>query len=374
MRLMFASHSAGMAGAEQSLLHLVEEAAKRGHTGKVILPKMGPLAERLLDLSPSFEVVTLKSHLWMGRRYSIFVGSIRFLQAIADLPRYLSHIRSENYDAVVVNSSVAPVPLLSAYLRRVPVLLVIRESLVTNPMLKSVIPKSFIRRLLFKWATEIVCISDYVAKQFGFPSKITYPQVGQEFFNLRVISSESGSGQRRAIMCGTISPEKGQLDAVRAISVARANGTDVHLDIYGQGTARDTSDLLSAISKLDVSDLVSVKGPTTDVLAAYDSSDVAIVCSRNEGFGKVTAEAILTGHPVVAYGLGGTSEILARGGGICTEPSPHALGKALCKVFADDRLMSRLKREAAASTLREELSSSARQVIDTVEALRKSEG
>jgi glycosyltransferase involved in cell wall biosynthesis len=299
---------------------------------------------------------------------------MRFLQAIADVPPYLSKIRSGNYDAVVVNSSVAPVPLLSAYLARVPVLLIVRESLETNPMLKSAIPKSLIRRLLSKWATEVVCISDYVAGQFGFPSKVIYPQVGQEFIDFHPTSREPEPGQRRAVMFGTISPEKGQLDAVRAISDARNNGTDIHLEIYGQGTSRDNSNLLSAINEFDVADLVTVRGPTTDVLSAYNSCDVALVCSRNEGFGKVTAEAILTGRPVVAYGFGGTSEILAYGGGVCTKPSPHALGEALCEVFADDNLMSRLKDQAAASALREKLALSARQVIGTVEALAKTEG
>lgn len=371
MKIFFASHSSGLAGAEQSLLHLVGEAERRGHRGKIAIPTSGPLEDRLWDTSKSFDVLVLPSRLWMGRRFSRLVGGIRLLQSLADVPGYLRHLHPEKYDVVVVNSSVSPVPLVSAFLSRLPVLLIVRESLTSNPMLRSALPKRLIKWLLSKWSTEVICISDYVAGQYSYPSRVVYPQVAEEFFGKVRQDAEIGSHPPQAIMCGTISPEKGQLDAVKAIRHARNLGTDVHLDIYGHGRQRDVTELQSAIDKLSLGDLVRVMGPTSTVMEAYMRADVALVCSRNEGFGKVTAEAILLGRPVVAYDLGGTSEILAHGGGVAIEPSPDAMGTALHQIFSEPQMLARLEAEASASSIRGKLASSARQVVDRVEALKQ---
>ncbi|GAA1789460.1 hypothetical protein GCM10009712_41050 [Pseudarthrobacter sulfonivorans] len=171
-------------------------------------------------------------------------------------------------------------------------------------------------------------------------------------------------------MCGTISPEKGQIDAVRAINFARSLGTRIRLDVYGDGNPKDVRDLESVIQELGLTDLIKLKGSTADMRAAYDSTDVAVVCSRNEGFGKVTAEAILTGRPVVAYGAGGTSEILEYGGGLSTPSSPNDLGAALHAVFTQPSLLERLRNEAHGSSLRGMLASSAQRVITCAEELR----
>ncbi|WP_156507386.1 glycosyltransferase [Arthrobacter sp. OY3WO11] len=370
MKILFASHSSALAGAEQSLVHLVRTAAERGHTGAVALPEPGPLAGRLESTSDSFETVILPSHLWMGRRYSFVVGSVRLLQALSDVPRYLSHIRTAGYDVVVVNSSVSPVPLVSARLAQVPVLQVVRESLISNPMLRSALPKSIIRQLLSRLSTSVICISQFVAGQFSYPSKVFYPQVGSEFLATAELTERPTQTPPQAVICGTISPEKGQLDAVRAIQVARSLGTEVRLDIYGRGELRDVAELESVINELDLEGLVRIMGSTSDMKAAYDSADIAIVCSRNEGFGKVTAEAILMGRPVVAYGLGGTSEILDYGGGLATAASPDALGAALHKVFTERSLLQELGAEARTSGIRSELAESAQRVLDCIEKLK----
>lgn len=371
MKILFASHSSDLAGAEQSLIHLVRAAADRGHTGTVALPEPGPLSARLEEFSNSFNIAFLPSRLWMGRRYSFFVGLFRLVQAVSDIPRYLSHIRASEYDAVVVNSSVSPVPLVSAYLAGVPVLQVVRESLLTNPMLRSALPKSVIRHSLSKWSKSVVCISKYVATQFSYPSRVIYPQVAPEFLATSVKYERPSEAPPRAIICGTISPEKGQLDAVQAIDVVRSLGTEVRLDIYGHGQPKDVEELRALIEQLDLSNLVSIKGSTPNMLAAYQSADVAIVCSRNEGFGKVTAEAILMARPVVAYGLGGTSEILEYGGGLATAPSPTDLGTALYKVFTDRFLLQTLRQEAREGRIRIKLSESAERVLDCVEELER---
>ncbi|MDQ0731124.1 glycosyltransferase family 4 protein [Arthrobacter sp. B1I2] len=367
MKILFASHSSGLAGAEQSLLHLVQEAARRGHTGVVVLPERGPLRGQVEELPGSFEVVILRNRLWMGRRFSRLVGTVRALQATLDIPGYVAHIRAGNYDAVVVNSSVSPVPLVAARIAGIPALQMVRESLISNPMLRSALPKALIKRLIFSWSSFVICISKYVAAQYDYPSRVIYPQVSERFLDFQSPASTTPIMPQRAVICGTISPEKGQLDAIRAIKVARDQGAEISLDIYGQGKAADIYEVELLIRELQLSNWIKFKGPASDMISVYLSADLALVCSRNEGFGKTTAEAILLSRPVIAYGLGGTLEILEYGGGISTSSSPEEMGLALYEVATQPQLFEKLRKEARDSKLRFKLLSSARLVIDCVE-------
>lgn len=371
MKILFVSHSAGAAGAEQSLVHLVREAVDRGHHGRIALPAEGPLIDLLTPYADKFPITVLRSRLWMGRRYNIPVGIVRLIQAFRDLPGYRRLLTVHNFDAVVVNSSVAPVPLLAGFTQGVPTLLIIRESFMTNPMLKSLIPKRVIRMLLAKWATDVVTISKFVAAQYASKSTIIYPQVSQQFLRIRPEDvHDAPTWTLRAVMFGTISPEKGQIDAVKAVGLARAKGTAITLDLFGHGSETDLKSVRSTIEDLGLADAVKLRGPTSDVVGAYRAADFSIVCSRNEAFGKVTAESVLVGRPVVAFGCGATPEILLQGGGICTDPNPEALSIALTALADHKDLLSQLRREASMSPIRSVLVTSAGDVLNRIEMLK----
>lgn len=356
-----------------SLVNLVSEAVRRGHHGMVTIPSEGDLAGLLKPFSDSFSVAILPSRLWMGRRYSPPVGLVRLFQAIHDVPAYIQLLKKENFDTVVVNSSVTPVPLVAARMLRLPSILMVRESFMTNPMLKSLFPKWMIRHLLSSWATEVICISKYVADQFRVSKVVVYPQVGREFIDFQ---PEDDTTQKRsklnAVMFGTISPEKGQFEAIHAIRIARDGGALVSLDIYGHGKAADRATVERGIVDLGLQQSVKLLEPTNRVLDAYQSADFSIVCSKNEAFGKVTAESILAGRPVVAFGLGGTSEILAFGGGLTTEPTPESMGAAILSLTNDVGLMQKLQLDARNSPVRAKLESSAREVLERLERLGRS--
>lgn len=371
MKILFVSHSSERAGAEQSLVHLVSEAVSRGHEGIVTVPDRGPLIELLTPFAKAFPVVVVRTHLWMGRRYSIPVGTVKLVQAMMDLPAYLRLLKEHHFDGLVVNSSVTPAPLLAGQMMKIPRLLIVRESFMTNPMLRSAVPKRLIRRLLSIWSTEVVTISNYIKSQYLFPSTVIYPQVANVFLESPPMPPRTSEyDEIRAVMFGTISPEKGQFDAVEAVRMARYDGAQVTLDIFGHGTTPDLLKLKSRILEIGLEDVVRVHEPTSDVLSAYHTADFSLVCSRNEAFGKVTAESVLAGRPVVAYDCGATPEILAQGGGICTMPNPVALSEAIVALCADEKRMRRVQHEAAHSGIRKVLATTAARVLDRVEELK----
>jgi glycosyltransferase involved in cell wall biosynthesis len=300
--------------------------------------------------------------MWMGRRFSVAIGAVRLAQAMIDVPNFVRLLKSETYDVVLVNSSVIPAPLLAAKLTGTPALLLVRESLMTNPMLRSAIPKRLIRNLLARWSSGVVCISKYVANQFGYGSHIIYPQVDPHILNAKGEPPEHNN-LLSAVMLGSVSPEKGQLDAVKAVKLVRNAGIPIHLHIYGHGRPEDMAALRSTIEELKIAEFVTISDPVPNPLDVYLRADLSIVCSKNEAFGKVTAESVLVGRPVVGYDCGGTSEILAAGGGILVSPSPEALSRGIQNLYNTKGLLARLHAEATRSDVRSELEGTATRVV-----------
>ncbi len=370
MKLVISSHSSDVAGAELSLLRIVETAVKSGHTGLVTVPREGPLIKLLEPHKKSFSVAVIPTRMWMGRRFSLPVGLIRLCQSFLDVFKFLPILKAGQFDVMIVNSAVIPAPLLAARISGLPCLLIVRESVLTNPLLRSALPRKTIRLLLAKMANKVVTVSKYVATQFVHESSVIYPQVSELFYDDSSVSvvkkRETGL---RIVMLGTISEEKGQLDAVRAVSLVGAHHEDIALDIYGHGSESDVKNLLRCIDILALNDVVTVHSPTSRVLEVYRQADLSIVCSRNEAFGKVTAESIMAGTPVIGYNLGGTSEILALGGGILIEPNSLSLADAINRLWSDNGALSRLEGDCGISKIKSLLAETADKVLGEAENL-----
>ena len=66
-------------------------------------------------------------------------------------------------------------------------------------------------------------------------------------------------------------------------------------------------------TRLGLENRVSFLGEVEDLGAIRAESDVELMCSWMEPFGRTTAEAMLAGLPVVGANAGGTAEIIADG-------------------------------------------------------------
>lgn len=71
------------------------------------------------------------------------------------------------------------------------------------------------------------------------------------------------------------------------------------LDIFGQGP--DRKNLMQRIVEKGLSDSISIKGPTRNIIKEYASSSILAMTSTYEGWGLVLTEAMSVGVPCVAY-------------------------------------------------------------------------
>jgi glycosyltransferase involved in cell wall biosynthesis len=104
---------------------------------------------------------------------------------------------------------------------------------------------------------------------------------------------------------------------------------------------------------LSIADCVRFPGWVEDVFSVLNASDLFVLPSRNEPFGRSLVEAMLCGLPVVAFREAGPLEIVEDKvtGRLVDERSPEALREAMAALLSDREAASRMGERARATAL-----------------------
>ncbi|HEY7631005.1 MAG TPA: glycosyltransferase family 4 protein [Thermoleophilaceae bacterium] len=134
---------------------------------------------------------------------------------------------------------------------------------------------------------------------------------------------------------GQITPWKGQDLALRVLAGLREHGLDAHLLVVGAPvftsnlTRHDNiayqQSLMELQRTLGLADLAHFLGEREDVPAVLAGSDLTLVPSWEEPFGRIVVESMAMGVPVLATARGGPASILSDGGGLTLPPDDVAV-------------------------------------------------
>ncbi len=332
MRICFVSHSAGLGGAERSLLELVKMLASMNIQCSVILPYKGALSRELTNLG--IDVVTVPFAWWMGSNSSItshtirglFVRSsvasraIRSFLNLLTFPILVSHIKLRQCDVVYTNTMTVCVGAFAAWLIRRPHVWDIREFGAEDFGLVFDLGEQMSLNLMNRLSSAIVVNSQAVASKFipRFGSKkvrLIYPCVvaqSQESNGKMLPALTKGAGIR-CVIVGSLQKAKGQEDAVLAAAELRRLGIDVTLWIVGPTLDRNYEKHLRRLVVDLQLDNIKFLGPMENTLSVVSQADIVLMCSRSEAFGRVTLEGMLAGKPVIGTRAGGTLELIREG-------------------------------------------------------------
>ncbi|MCL5670450.1 MAG: glycosyltransferase family 4 protein, partial [Acidobacteria bacterium] len=141
---------------------------------------------------------------------------------------------------------------------------------------------------------------------------------------------------------GRLSPEKGQRNALQALSLLRRRHPDAQLIMAGDGP--EMNDLKKMASELGVVENVRFAGFQKDVAPLMRACDAIIVPSLREGFSLAAVEAMALGKVVVASSVGGLREVVAAGetGYLVPAADPPAIARALEELIQDKTLAGKL--------------------------------
>jgi glycosyltransferase involved in cell wall biosynthesis len=123
--------------------------------------------------------------------------------------------------------------------------------------------------------------------------------------------------------------------AVDVVRRLRDQGVPAHLAMVGGGPL--ASEVAAQVDRLSLADRVSLLGHRPDVEQVLGGVDLLVLPSDDEGMPGVAIEAQMAGCPVVAFPVGGVTEVVGHGetGLVLADHDPAAMAEAVAKLVAD---------------------------------------
>ena len=152
-------------------------------------------------------------------------------------------------------------------------------------------------------------VEKVISSQYTFRSSKTLldrVELEQSYVRTRSFMED---GTCRMLIAGTIMESKGQADAVRATIKLHRLGYQVDLNICGQGDLSTISQFLNT----ETNGYIHYLGQKDDLVELRKNEDIALVCSRNEAFGRVTIESMFYENVVIGANAGYTKELIRNG-------------------------------------------------------------
>jgi lipopolysaccharide/colanic/teichoic acid biosynthesis glycosyltransferase/glycosyltransferase involved in cell wall biosynthesis len=343
-----------LSGAEQSLADLAAGLHDVGVEPVVCLPGEGPLSHHLrargvlvrtvpMDhalLTVSRSALVRKPWLILAKLFSFLAAGRRIRKLIREL------------DPMVVHTNT-----LKAHLLCVLPCMRTRTPLVWH--VRDILPRSWVSAMFIwfaRFASVIIVPSRAVAEPFKLSKKV-FRKVRLVPNGIRVadfVDAREDRSLRQVLgvrrgdpvvgLVGRIAPWKGQEIFLRAASMLAQRHPNARFAVIGavlfpENDAPFDAYLRRLVLDLRLQDNVIFLGhqPAPEAMAACD---VVVHCSLEpEPFGRVIAEAMAAGKPVIAAAGGATAEILPPAAGFIVPPGrPELLADALDRLLADREL------------------------------------
>jgi glycosyltransferase involved in cell wall biosynthesis len=349
LRVAFITHYAELYGANLSLLNLIEGLGRYGVRSHVISPEQGDLLPELARRGVPAAVLPFEWWVSNGRTMLGVAG--RLLRNVRLLRPLTAQIACWGCDLVYSNSSVFAVGALATARLRLPHVWHLREFGWRDYAL---LPDfgQHLSRLVYRTADATIFVSHALRRavlggRWLANSHVIYNGVAPEaVFDERRRAAESLRGRHQPftfVLVGRFRESKGQAVAIRAFAQVASGHSAVRLLLVGgagQTGQQDYFDRCRAlVAELGVADRVEFWGYVPDPERAFLQADVALMCSRHEAMGRVTAEAMSACRPVIGFDSGGTTELIdPRRTGMLYRGSAEALAACMTRYLAAPEL------------------------------------
>lgn len=328
LRVLFVSHNGGMAGAQQTLLTLLEGLDRERFEPHLAVPYRGELAERVAPLDIPVYVTQLQhwvpcvAGLAHQDRWRHRIKILRYLHwrvhAISTL------IKHHRIDLVYTNTVTCIEGAVAARMTQRPHIWHIHEPIGGNSELLPLLPSWLYTRIIRWLSRRVVFPSHALAHNYpGLRGKVSLVPNGLAFPSL--IARDAARQEVAAALgldplhqwvavVGAIQPRKDHATFLQAAKRILARKHTVDFLIVGSGSDFYTRELGTRVKTMGLADRVCLAGrwpgPIRTVMAAID---VLVISSEQESFGLTAIESLALETPVVSTRCGGPAEIIEPG-------------------------------------------------------------
>jgi len=326
LNVCFFSHSAGFAGSERVLLELVDDlVVHHDAICSVVLPDRGPLAAALAKIGAA---TIIAPYSWWCTAKGAQLTEAQKSQHIRDSGRAIMtcavpEIRLVDPDVIWSQTMVIPWGAMVAESLRKPHLWYVTEF---GKRDHDFVFFSALEQIL----REIELGSDLIYTCSNAVAKELFPGVSDEHVrtlyclprvpNYQIETAGQNDryfrvpGAVKLGIFGTLALQKGQEDILLAVAALAQRGCNVELLLAGyESSSEYRRHLDDMVVRHQLSERVRFAGMLEDPYPAMWATDIVVICSRCEAFGRTAVEAMLLGKPVIYPNAGGLLESMVEG-------------------------------------------------------------
>jgi glycosyltransferase involved in cell wall biosynthesis len=341
-------HLGGAGGPQRSLRGVMTWLGDRG-TVEFIVPELGAAASQYRELG----AVTVGPYTALTNPLARMDSARRLRD---DVRFFRGELQRRRPDVVVVVTMVLPALLIAARREGVPSVVYAAELYRQRSPLRR-LWGAVLAGVTAALSDGVVSCSSVVARQFprwgGKPRAIAYPPI-----DLQYAQGDRARGRARyglaqddfcIVVIGNVSRGRGQDVAIRALELVRRRMPSARLLCIGASHQRAVDlefadELPQLAAALGLGAAVTFAEETDEVADVYAAADLVLNPARFESFGRVAAEALVAGRPVVSSSVGGIPEVIRDGvDGLLVPPDdPVAMADAVCRIALEPALGERL--------------------------------
>jgi glycosyltransferase involved in cell wall biosynthesis len=364
MKLIFFAHDSGLYGASLSFVDLVWGLKQKGIEEIFFIPESGEIEILLREKNINYEIAPYKSWVHGTLKSGSFVYYLRNLKfrmqkALINLKTVLllkKRFKNQDIDYIYTNTVTIPVGIWLAKLLKIKHVWHIREFGEPDHGFRFDFGKAIFSFWLRR-STKVIYISKalenyYVQNFTKSTSTVVYNGVFTKEI-LKTLGSEKTYFQNnnvRFLMLGQIKESKGHFIAIESFKLILKEYPESKLIIVGSGTSDDIEKINQQVNHVPN---IILKPFSRNVDEYYNSSDVLLMCSSSEAFGRVTIEAMTYGLTVIGNNSGATPEIIEHErNGLLYNGSVEDLFNFMKLLLTDQMWIKKIGYEAKKSVLK----------------------
>ena len=311
MNICYVAHASNLTGANRSLLEILSLSDSIGVRPIVIIPSKGIIEEELKKMNIDYFIINYKSMMNSGKLKNFIK---KFINKIA-VKRIEKILKDKEIDVLHQNSIIIDVGLIAAQNLGITNVCHIREFGAEDHKLEFINERASLERI--KRADCSIAISKAIENKFKkmIPdAKISLIYNGVDKNKYTIENKKNFENKIiRILLAGRICEGKGQFEAVKAINTLVRNGIEnIKLFIVGDGIKGEQyyNDIINFVKQNNLNKFIEFKPFQKDLTNIRKNTDIALICSKNEAFGRVTIETMLSNQLVIGANTGGTIEIV----------------------------------------------------------------
>lgn len=309
MKVLYIANDSNLYGSNKSMLDLIKSMKRHKLDLMVLIPKKGDIESELRKENIKYRRIRYFTWIYPKNSKNLLKILIKYIGNLFSIIPICIFIKKEKFDIIHSNNLSIGIGAKCARIAKIKHVWHIREFMQEDHNLEFINKRETLREL--NQSDSVIYISEAVKNKYN---KIISTKRQYMIYNGIQIKKEKEipnfeKENIKILITGRINGRKGHNDAIKSMQILINEGYDnIHLLIAGTGEHEE--ELKKYVTQNNLQKNVEFLGYINDMDKIRNYSNISIVCSKCEAFGRVTVEAMVAKNLLIGANTGGTIELI----------------------------------------------------------------